>query len=160
MFGSIMPAPLAMPPTRTGLPSTRIPAATLVHRVGGHDRPRRAGAAVVRQRRRPPRDALLDLVHRQRTPIVPVEQTQHFRSAHAQPPGRDAAMRSASIMPCGPLQAFALPLLTTIARASPPRPPSRGTGSRRALDAVGGKNAGHRRHAIGDEQRDIQLGAP
>ena len=56
---------------------------------------------------------------RRLTPMTPVEATSTCSGLHPMPAATSAAMRSASRMPWTPVQAFAHPLFTTMARATP-----------------------------------------
>ena len=119
MFGSIMPEPLAVPPTvnepRGGLTRDGV---LLRERVGGHDGARRVAAAAI--------GASADGACGCRSPRCPwqpdaddaggCDQHLFWRAAERAPDvARPFARAFAS--PSSPVQAFAQPLLTTTARA-------------------------------------------
>ena len=120
MFGSIMPEPLAVPPTMN---EPRPVCTETAHSFGNGSvvmmaravslpLPRaRAGTAVWMP--------VTTLSIRRLTPMTPVEATSTCSGLHPSAAATSAAMRSASRMPWTPVQAFAQPLFTTIARATP-----------------------------------------
>ncbi len=121
MFGSIIPAPLAMPPMRTGLPPMRhstaislgklslVMMACAARRLWG---PSLAGRAAM---------AASIFGMGNCTPMRPVEQTRTSRSLMPSAFAVARHMARAASSPWGPVQAFALPLFAMMARAPAPR---------------------------------------
>ena len=118
MFGAIIPAPLAIPPTRKVPPSrvtcfgcvsvVRIAVAAAVAWSGERPRPpTRAGAA-----------ASMVSIGRAK-PMRPVEQTSTSSTPAPSGPATAAAMRSAATSPAAPVAALAQPLLRMTAAALP-----------------------------------------
>ena len=116
MLGAIMPAPLAMPATWTVRPPMRHEAAAVLGPLSvvmmawaaswkaSSDK---AAAAAAMPRR------ILSMGSG--TPMMPVEEGSTCRASMPTCPAVSAHMASASRSPPGPVQALALPLLTTTA---------------------------------------------
>ena len=121
MLGSIMPAPLQQAVMRTGRPATVRSAVTCLGRVSvvmmaSGTRAAAAGSARAAAALRIPASTLAMGRH---SPMRPVEQISISCSGIPTAAAPAAAMRRASIIPCSPVQALALPALTTMARARP-----------------------------------------
>ena len=119
MFGSIMPAPLAMPPIRTFLPPRLISTAISLGKVSlvmiafaAFRLPSRCNAFA------PVAIAASIFSIGIGTPIRPVEQTSTLRSLSPSALAVSLAIRFAFWMPITPVHALALPLLAMIARIS------------------------------------------
>ena len=153
-----MPAPFAMPPTRTSRPSiSTVAGGELGVRVGRADRDRRLA-------RRPAADSAPAAARMPAstrsigsgTPITPVEQTSTSSPAPVSSPA-SAAIRSASARPCAPVATLALPLETHDRARRPAlaarRSRHRRTGAPAAQAAR--EHAGGRGRAVGDHERDV-----
>ena len=167
MPGWIMPAPLQMPPSRAVLAAQlKFHRDFLGPRVAGHDG--FGGVPRLLRRALPSRRAassipFLTLRHRQRHADAPGGGDQHLARGEIPPPGPAAAtiraIASASRKPWRPVQALALPELTTMARATPRRHPFHAKLDRRGANAVGGEGSRHRRGGVGNDQRQVPFPA-
>ena len=127
----------------------------------GRGRARRRGPG--RARRRRPRRAASAIGSR--SPISPVEQTATSAAPTTSRPPPLAVSRAAassavawvSWKPCGPVQAFAPPELSTTARTMPASQHLLAPQHRRGLDPVGGEDAGGGGvGAVVDDQGDVE----
>ena len=130
MSGWIIPAPLAMPVTVTGMPSTvDPPRRALRHGVGGHDR-RHGGEPVVRRSAAcAAGSAATIFATGSGSMITPVENGSTCCGAQPSIVATAAQVVSAAAMPGAPVPALALPALTTSARMPARR--ARGAAGRR-----------------------------
>ena len=121
MRGSIMPEPLAMPPTRNEPTSVRTSTAYSFGNGSVVMMPRAAAA---------PPDSLSaaaacgmpvrSLSIFRLTPITPVDSTSTCDTSQPTAAAVNVAISWASARPCGPVHALAQPLLVMMARARPP----------------------------------------
>ena len=163
MRGSIMPEPLAMPPTRKR--ADRRSSTSTAYSFGNGSVVMIARAAAA-----PPSAAsaftacgmpariasILRL-----TPMTPVDATRTCSSLQPTAAAVSCAISRASASPCGPVQALAQPLLVTMACA---RAVARGEvilaeRQRRRLREVDREDAGGGRRRVADDQREIRLAA-
>jgi hypothetical protein len=121
MRGSIIPEPLAMPPTRKR-PTSVVTSTAASFGNGSVVMMARAAAPppssdnAVTAAGTPVRRAPMARF----TPITPVDATITCCGSTARAAATSADISSASAMPCGPVQALAQPLFVTIAQATPP----------------------------------------
>ena len=122
MFGSIIPAPLAMPPRRTVFPSISNSTATSLGKV--------SLVMIASAACRLPwlfaaagNSAMEVSIFSigSGTPMRPVEQTMTWRDRNPRALAVASAMRLAFSMPATPVQALAFPAFAMMARASPDR---------------------------------------
>ena len=128
-------------------------------RIGRHDRLRRGDPLVGAERRARARQPLRESCPSCRaTPMTPVDATSTCSAGQPTSAAVAAAISAASCSPSSPVQALAQPLLTTIARAMPPRPRQMlaRDEDRRRLRAVGREHGGRGRRPIGDDQREVE----
>ena len=120
MIGSIMPEPFAMPPTRN-VPAGLVISAETSFGNGSVVMIARAASGP------PSRDSARDapaiprpiFVMSSFTPITPVDATRTPERSQSSAAAVSSAIAAACFRPSGPVQAFAQPLLTTIAAARP-----------------------------------------
>ena len=121
IIGSIIPEPLAIPPIRTVRPPIWISAAASL---GNGSVVMMARAAADPWSLASPRNAAGSAARilsiGSATPITPVDATRTSATEHPTSRAVSAAMSRAARNPSSPVQALAHPLLTTIARATPP----------------------------------------
>ncbi len=121
MCGSIMPAPLAMPPTR------KVPAGVVTDTAADFGAlsvvmiARAASACAALESAFAASPAPLRSLSRSSwTPMTPVDATSTCSGAHPTMDATKSAELRATARPSGPVHALAQPLLTTTARARPP----------------------------------------
>ncbi len=162
MFGSIMPEPLAVPPT------VNVPRAVctvtacsfgngsvvMIARAASLPWPRASAGTAARM----PADTLS--IGRP-TPITPVEATSTSSARQPSAAATSAAMRRAFAMPSSPVQALAQPLLTTMARARPrsARDAALETEDRRGLRQVRREQRRRGHGPVGGEDREVERDA-
>jgi len=142
MFGAIIPAPLAMPPTVIVSPPAEKRAVASFGRVSVVMMARAAPAPPSQ----PSFSAAAAMPARtlsmgRRTPITPVEATTTSEGAHPTTRAVAAAISRASARPSSPVAALAQPALTTTARARPEARCSRETTTGAACAALVVKTA-------------------
>ena len=122
ILGSIIPEPLAMPATVTGHPSTSavtiaVFAKVSVVRMASAASARPFASSSAAAARMPPRIRGMG----RRSPITPVDATNTCSGGTPIAFAARCAISLASRRPCSPMATFAMPLLTTTARACPSR---------------------------------------
>ena len=120
MSGAIMPAPLATPPIVTSPPASSTVSASILVRVSVV----RIASAARSPPSAPSSAAAWSMPARtlgigKGTPMTPVDATRTCSESISSAAPAHAAMAQVSARPDSPVQAFALPLLATIARARP-----------------------------------------
>ena len=157
-----MPAPLQMPPMRTVLPPSLNSTATCFDLVSLVMMASAAWAAWSAVDPKPTAASMMPartLSIGSVTPIRPVEPTRTEPCGKASACSAKRAISRASFKPCLPVQALALPELTTTAWARPCLHALDADLDRRGASLVGGEHAGHRGRRFRDDEREVALAA-
>jgi hypothetical protein len=109
MFGRDHAAPFAMPPMRTAAVERDLDASASSRRVGRHDGARGRRRRRSRESAAAARHAARSFVHRQRTPMTPVEATTTSRARSRALAPRARGSRARPRGPASPVAAFAQP---------------------------------------------------